>query len=104
MYKNEKYDSKKEVQYAMWLDSELRLKNIKSWEKQKRYDLYGENETRICFYKADFVVTHNDGTTEIIDVKSKITETPYFRLKFKLLADKYKNEIKRGEVKLTIQY
>lgn len=103
-YKGGKFDSKKEARYAMYLDQLIKNKEILSYETQKRYDLYGENGTRICYYKADFVVHHKDGTREIIDVKSKITETPYFRLKWKLLQDKYKTEIKSGAVKLTLQY
>jgi hypothetical protein len=103
-YKGNKYDSKKEVQFAWWLDSELKAKRIKNWDRQVKYEMFGENGNKICTYKADFTIEHNDGTIEIMDVKSKITETPYFRLKFKLLEDKYKYEIKRGEIKLTIQY
>lgn len=99
-----KFDSKKEANYALWLESERKAGRIKSWETQKRIDLFGENGTRVCYYKADFEVIHNDGTIEIIDVKSKITETSTFRLKWKLLQDKYKNEVSRGEMKLTIQY
>jgi hypothetical protein len=104
MFNGMKYDSKKEAEYAMWLTSEMKAGRIKDWQKQVRFDLYGENKSRICYYKADFVIDYEDGTKEIVDVKSKITETPYFRLKWKLLEDKYKYEIKRGEVKLTIQY
>lgn len=104
-YRGGSFDSKKEAQFAMWLDQELKDKRIKGYNKQVRYDLRGENKTNICFYKADFVVIHNDDTTEIIDVKSKMTASlPVFRIKWKLLQDKYKTQIKRGMVKLTLQY
>lgn len=104
MYNGMKYDSKKEAGYAMYLTSEKKKGNIKSFESHKRYDLNGENKTKVCSYIADFVIIHNDGTIEIMDVKSKATATPIFRLKWKLLNDKYKYEIKRGEFKLTVQY
>lgn len=99
-----KFDSKKEARYSIYLEAEKQKGNIKSWDTQKRIDLYGENGNRVCYYKADFEVIHNDGTIEIIDVKSKATVTSTFRLKWKLLEDKYKTEIKNGTVKLTIQY
>lgn len=103
-YRGGSYDSKKEAQYAMYLDSELRAGRIKSWEKHKRIDLYGENKTKICAYVCDFVIERLDGVIEYLDVKSKITETPVFRIKWKMLQDKFKAEIKRGEIVLTIQY
>jgi hypothetical protein len=104
-YKGGAFDSKKEAQFCMWLDQEVKAKRIKIYDKQVRFDLYGENKTKICFYKADFVVMHNDGMTEIIDVKSAWTaKLPVFRMKWKLLEDKYKEEIKRGLIKLTLQY
>lgn len=102
-FNGKKYDSKKEATWAMYYENLLKTKKIKDLETHKKIDLYGENKNRICGYYADFVITHLDETMEIIDVKSKITVTPVFKLKWKLLQDKYKYEIKRGEVKLTIQ-
>lgn len=104
MFNGMKYDSKKEAGYAMFLTNEKKRGKIKSWVSHKKFDLYGVNGSKICSYIADFEVLHNDGTIEIIDVKSKATVTSLFRIKWKLLEDTYKNEIKRGEVKLTIQY
>lgn len=103
-YKGGVFDSKKEAQFAMWLDTQVKKKKIKDYKKQVKIDLFGQNGTRICYYKADFEVLHNDDVREIIDVKSKITATPYFRLKWKLLEDKYKLEIKKGLIKLTQQF
>jgi hypothetical protein len=103
-YKGGKYDSKKEAQYAMYLDSELRQKKIKAWEAHKRIDLYGKNGSKICSYIADFIITHNDDTIEILDTKCKATETPVFKIKWKMLEDLYLYEVKLGKVKLTIQY
>lgn len=104
MYKGMKYDSKKEAGQAFNLEMLKKAKEIKDYESHKRYDFYGINGNKICSYIADFVITHNDGTIEIMDVKSKATVTPIFRLKWRLLEDLYKSEIKRGEIKLTIEY
>jgi len=104
-YKHGMFDSQKEAQFAMWLDSELKAGRIKSYDRQVRYDLYGENKSRICYYKADFVVLKNDDTVEIIDVKSSMTASlPIFRMKWKMLQDKYKKEIKKGTIKMILQY
>ena len=99
-----KYDSLKEGSKAMELEQMKKDKTIKGFEAHKKIELYGENKIRVCNYFADFVIEHNDGTVEILDIKSKITATPIFRLKWKLLEAKYLNELKRGEIKLTIEY
>jgi hypothetical protein len=104
MVNGKKYDSLKEGIKAMELEMLKKHKQIKDFESHKKIELYGVNGTRVCNYFADFVITHNDGTTEILDVKSKITATPVFKLKWHLLEDKYFNEVKRGEIKLTIEY
>ena len=104
MVNGKKYDSLKEGSKAMELEQLKKDKKIKGFEAHKKIELCGMNGTRVCNYFADFVIEHNDGTTEILDIKSKITATPVFRLKFKLVEDKYKNEIKNGTIKLTIEY
>ena len=86
-YKGNSYHSKAEAQYAMYLDSLLKKKEIKSWEKQKKIELYGENGSKICNYYMDFVVEHNDGKTEYVEVKGM--ETATWRLKWKLFKDKF---------------
>lgn len=104
MVDGKKYDSLKEGSKAMELGMLKKQKQIKDFESHKKIELYGINGTRVCNYYADFVITHNDGTIEILDIKSKITATPVFKLKWHLLEDKYFSEVKRGEVKLTIEY
>lgn len=104
MVNGKKYDSLKEGSKAMELEQLKKNKAIKDFESHKKIELFGENGTRVCNYFADFVIEHNDGTTEILDIKSKITATPVFRLKWKMVEDKYKDEVKKGEVKLTIEY
>ena len=104
MYEGNKYDSKREASKAWELDMLLKAKKIKSWEAHKPYDLLGKGDTKICRYIADFVVLHLDDTIEIIDIKAKVTETPVFRLKWKLLEDNFKEDIKHGLVRMTIEY
>ena len=103
-YKGSTYDSKREVSKAMELDHLVRSKKIKSWSKQEKIELFGENGNKICTYKIDFTIEHFDGTKEFLEVKSKATATPVWRIKFKLLEDKYKNEIKNGSIRLTVEY
>ncbi len=95
-YNGYSYDSKLEARKAFELDCLLKAKKIKSWTRQDRIELKGENGSVICYYKPDFTVYHNDGTIEIIEMKSKITMTPTWRIKWKLLQDqvKYKSNIK----------
>ncbi|SRR5258708_3157057 len=81
------YDSKKESAYAQELELRKRMGEIKDFEGQVKIELFGENGTRVCNYFIDFVVTHNDGTLEYIEVKG--FETPVWRLKWKLFEDKY---------------
>ena len=104
MVNGKKYDSLKEGSKAMELEQLKKSKQIKDFESHKKIELFGENGTRICNYFADFVIYHNDGTTEILDVKSKATETLLFRTKWRMVEDKYFYQVKRGEVKLTIEY
>ena len=103
-YKGLTYDSKREVSKAMELDHLVRSKKIKSWSKQEKIELFGENGNKICTYKIDFTIEHNDGTKEYLEVKSKATATPVWRIKWKLLEDKYKDEIKNGSIRLTVEY
>ena len=87
VYKGNYYHSKAEVEYAMYLDQKLKDKEIKSWKQQVKIELFGENGSRICNYYIDFMVKHNDGKTEYIEVKG--FPTAIWRLKWKLFNDKY---------------
>jgi len=91
-YKSRSYRSKAEVKYAMYLDQRLKDKEIKSWEYEKKIELFGENGTRICNYAIDFVITHLDGLIEFVEVKGY--ETGIWRLKWKLFKDKYGKDSK----------
>lgn len=83
-----KFDSIREGAVYVDLKKQLKMGQIKELELQvpftlqeKFKDEYGA--CRAITYKADFVVTHNDGLKEIIDVKGY--ETVEFKLKWKML-------------------
>lgn len=99
-YNGNSYDSKKEAKKAFELDIMVRSKQIKSWGRQDTIELFGENGSMVCKYKPDFTVYHNDGSIEIIEIKSPITMTPAWRIKWKLLCDKLKNQ---PQYKLTVE-
>jgi len=67
-YNGHPYQSKLEAHYAQELDLRVRAKDIKSWERQVRTELYVHGK-KICDYTLDFEITHNDGSTELIEVK-----------------------------------
>jgi hypothetical protein len=86
LYAGVVYDSKKEMEYAMFLDSHLRAKRIKKWERQIPFDLV-VNKVKICRYIVDFKITHTDKTVEYVDVKGYKKGPAYtmFRVKQKLM-------------------
>lgn len=86
-YNGRAYRSRAEANYAMYLDQRIRDGEIKNWEYEKKIELFGENGTRICNYKIDFVIEHNDDRTEFVEIKGY--ETAVWRLKWKLFNDKY---------------
>lgn len=102
-YKGARYASKKEGQKAWELDMLKKAGEIKDWEKQKKIEMYGPNGDKICNYFVDFVVYHNDGLIEYVEIKSPITMTEVWRLKWKMMEDKFKYEVSRGEVKLSVE-
>ena len=104
IYDGISYHSKLEAQYARDLDLRIKAKDIKSWERQVLipinvyYDKKGnpiltdkdaleiKNEgglfLHICNYYIDFVITHNHGGLEYVEVKGM--ELPVWRMKWKL--------------------
>ena len=79
---NIKFQSIKEGGYYQFLKSELAQKKIKSFEMQVTFYLR-VNNILICKYIADFVVTNNDGSKTVIDVKG--FKTDVYRLKNKMM-------------------
>jgi len=98
-YKGYSYMSKREAQKAFELDMLLKAGEIKSWERQKKIELFGENGSHICNYYIDFVIHHNDGTTEFTEIKGFRTDV--WRLKWKLFEDKYGKD---HRYKLTVEF
>lgn len=98
------YDSQKEANKSVELDWLKKSKEIKDWTRQVKEELRGENGTLIGKYYCDFLITHNDGTLEYLEIKSKATATAIWKYKWKMLQDKYKDKMKTGEVKLTVEY
>jgi len=75
------YHSKKEAAYAHELSMRMAAGDIKDWERQTKISL-DVNGHHITNYYIDFIVHHNDGTMEYVEVKG--FETPEWRLKWKL--------------------
>lgn len=81
------YDSKKEAEYAMYLDSEKERGAVLEWKRQPGFVLiprFRKNGKiwRPTRYIADFWVKYHDGKEEIIDAKGYVTRG--FQLKYKL--------------------
>ncbi len=85
-YKGVKYDSRREAEYAMELDWRVKAKDIKSWEGQEKIPMI-VNGKKICTYIIDFVIIHNDGSLEYVEVKG--FKTAVWRLKYKLFEALY---------------
>jgi hypothetical protein len=96
-YGGEIYHSIKEAGYAAELDLRVKAHDIRSWERQIRIPL-DVRGYHICNYIIDFVVTHNDGIKEYVEVKG--FETDIWRLKWKLFCALYG---KKKNVILTVQ-
>jgi hypothetical protein len=95
-YGGKQYHSKKEAGYASELDLRVRAGDIKSWERQKRIAL-DVNGYHITNYYIDFVVTHNDGSIEYVEVKG--FETDVWRMKWALFEALYSGQ---PDVRLTV--
>jgi hypothetical protein len=87
------FDSQDESNYYLHLKELKKKGKIKDFELQPKYELQpkfvnakGKSILPIN-YKADFLVTHPDGTQEVIDVKG--FETADFKLKKKMFEYKY---------------
>lgn len=93
------YHSKKEAGYASELNLRLKAGDIKDWERQRKISL-DVNGFHICNYFIDFVIIHNDGSEEYVEVKGFPTDT--WRLKWKLTEALLDDQVKKGLIKLTV--
>ena len=98
VYNGQRYDSKFEAGHAQELDLLLRAKEIKGYDRQVNIDLI-VNGYLVCQYRIDFIVYHNDGTTEFQECKGLASEV--WKLKWKLFEALYSE---KPGVKLTIIY
>ena len=81
VYNGVTYHSKFEAEYAKSLDWRVKAKDIRSWDRQVKISL-DVNETHICNYFIDFLIIHNNGKLEYVEIKG--VETPAWKLKWKL--------------------
>ena len=88
MYAGVLYDSKREAQHAMFLDSQVKANKIDHWTRQVDIPIT-INGVKVCKLVADFFVVNCDSTCEYHEVKGM--ELPIFRLKLKLLKALYPN-------------
>lgn len=94
------FDSKAEAEYYCTLKLLERAGEIVGFETQPRYEIIPSfigpdgKKVQATHYVADFKVKYKDGREEVIDVKSKVTKTPVYRLKKKLFELRYKLAIK----------
>ena len=87
-----KFDSKLEAQYYEFLNRKKATGKIKDFSLQPRYTLQetfkrDDKTYRSITYIADFEVLHNDGSTQVIDVKGMMTDV--FKIKAKLFTKLY---------------
>lgn len=86
------FDSKKEAEYYCQLKLLKQAGEIRDIGLQQKYTLQpGFKKNGVKYqpitYIADFVITNNDGTTEVVDIKG--VETQVFKIKRKLFEYKY---------------
>ena len=74
------YASKFEARYARELDLRVKAKDIKKWESQVKMPIV-VNGKKICTYIIDFLIIHNDGKKEYIEVKGMMTSTASLKIK-----------------------
>ena len=82
------FDSQKEADYYQELKLQLKAGNIKGFCRQPEFILQeGFGDIRPITYKPDFIVFHNDGSYEIVDIKG--FETQEFKRTRKLFKAKF---------------
>lgn len=84
------FHSSQEAKYYMNLKLLLKVGGIKGFCRQPEFVLVeGNEEDRAITYSADFIIFHNDGTYEIVDVKG--FESEQWERTFKQFRLKYPN-------------
>ena len=85
------HDSKKEAARWQELNLMLRARLIEDLQRQVRFELiHKQDGERACTYIADFVyIDRKTGQKVVEDVKSPATRTEAYRIKRKLMLEKY---------------
>ena len=91
-YHGTSYMSKKEANKAWELDCLKKAGKIKDWKKQFKLSL-DVNGKHIGNYYLDFMIEENDGTLTYCEIKSPITMTDTWKLKWKLAQAIYTDPI-----------
>lgn len=86
---DKQYDSKFEAGYGQELELRLKGKAIKYFDTHVRIPLEVNGYT-IANYYIDFVVGHNDGTTEYVETKGYATDV--WKIKWKLFCAIYEDK------------
>ena len=82
------FDSEKEADFYSQLKIMTEAGEIAGFCRQARFVVCaGDENTRAAEYVTDFVVFNNDGTYKIVDTKG--IETDVFKLKKKMMREKY---------------
>lgn len=81
-YNGVHYHSGLEAQIAQELDLRIKAKDIKSVERQVKISLTAHGK-HIANYYIDFIITHNDGSREYLEVKGYATDV--WKMKWKML-------------------
>lgn len=90
-YHGSSYMSKKEAEYAWELDMRKNGGDIKNWEKQVKLSL-DVNGVHIANYYMDFIIEHNDGSFEAVEIKGY--ETDVWKMKWKMAQALYEEKYK----------
>ena len=80
-YNGRLFDSKFEASQAYELDMRKKAGDIKDYKTQVNIPLI-VNGYKICDYRIDFIVEHNDGTREFIETKG--VAFPVWKIKWRL--------------------
>lgn len=91
-----KFDSKREVDYYLYLKKQKEEGQIADFSLQPKFTLQEKFRKRgklfrAITYKADFKVVHLDGHVDIIDIKG--VQTTAFKLKQKMFEYKFEEDL-----------
>lgn len=98
-YNGVSYHSKLEAGYAEELDWRVVAKDIVRWERQVKLELK-VNGVFIANYYIDFIVYHNDGSREFVEVKG--LELEVWKIKWKILEATFEDFKENPDDHLTV--